>query len=164
MIAPVSTNQTSVLPDTASVTVKPEVAATQTPQSIQPEKVSVPTATNQAPSPQDTVALSSTALNMSKALNDQADKRSEIKKDAAKDQAQSADKAGKAYLAAGKSYPPFMGNGDELKALKETSPSLYREILRMIVPPPFNISPMDLQILQGAQSSGSNSKSELTTA
>ena len=161
MIAPVSTNMTSVPSDTASVTVKPEVATTQTPQPVQSEKVTT-TPNNQPPAAQDTVALSSTALNMSKALNEQADKRSEIKKEAAKDQSQSAEKDGKAYLAAGKNYPPFMGS-EELKQLKESSPSLYREVLRMIVPPPFNISPMDLQMLQGTQSS-SNSKSELTTA
>jgi len=108
--------------------------------------------------------LSSTARDMSKALNQQHEQKTELKKEAVKQQEQSASTKSEVYTAAGKNYPPFMGNSEELKVLKETSPSLYREILRMIVPPPLNISPTDLQILQGTQSGSSTTKSELTTA
>ncbi len=147
MIAPMSLNLTSSLPDTASVTIRPEAATQPAPQTNQPEKPAAPTGQQNTRS--DTVALSDTAVDMSKTLNQQADKRSELKKEAARKDEQSPEKASKAYLAAGKQFPPFMGDGEELKALKETSPSLYREILRMIVPPPLNISPNELQTLQG---------------
>lgn len=160
MIAPMSTNLTSVLTDAASVAIKPEVASTSLPAPSLPEKGTQ--APSQNSTTQDTVALSNAAVDMSKALNEQADKRSELKKEAARKEEQSPEKASKAYLAAGKSYPPFMGNGEELKALKESSPALYREILRMIIPAPLNLSPTELQALQGP--AVSSSKTGTTTA
>jgi hypothetical protein len=56
-----------------------------------------------------------------------------------------------------------MGNLEELKLLKESSPSLYREVLRMIIPRPLNLSPTDLQYLQQTGGAGSRSKSAVTT-
>lgn len=159
MIAPMSLNQTSSLPDTASVSIRPETAIPASPLVTQLEKK--PASTGQQSSSKDTVALSDTAVDMSKALNQQADKRSELKKEAARKEDLSSEKASKAYLAAGKQYPPFMGNGEELKALKEASPALYREILRMIVPPPLNISPTDLQALQGPTARSSKAESSI---
>ncbi|NJD37073.1 MAG: hypothetical protein FIA89_01940 [Geobacter sp.] len=160
MLAPMSLNMTSSLPDTASVSIRPETTTPTVPLTNQTEKNPAPT--GQQNNRTDTVALSETAVDMSKALNQQADKRSELKKEAARKEDQSPEKASKAYLAAGKQYPPFMGNGEELKALKEASPALYREILRMIVPPPLNISPTDLQALKG--STARSSKAESTIA
>lgn len=159
MLAPMSLNLTSTLPDTASVSIRPETATPVTPLTNQLEKNPAPT--GQQVSSKDTVALSDTAVDMSKVLNQQADKRSELKKEAARKEESSPEKASKAYLAAGKQYPPFMGNGEELKALKETSPALYREILRMIVPPPLNISPTDLQALQGPTARSSKAGSTI---
>lgn len=149
-------------PDTTSAPVKSEAAPPQTPQPAQLEKAAV--SIGAQASKQDSVTLSSTARDMSKVLNQQHEQKTEVKKEAVKQQEQSATEGSKSYTAAGKSYPPFMGNGDELKALKESSPSLYREILRMIVPPPLNISPTDLQMIQGSQSSSSTAKSVQTTA
>jgi glycosidase len=150
------------MPDTITAPIKSEASPSLTPQPAQLEKAAVSTAIQS--SKQDSVTLSSTARDMSKALNQQHDHETEIKKEAVKQQEKSVTAESKSYSAAGKSYPPFMGNGEELKILKESSPSLYREILRMIVPPPLNISPVDLQMLQGAQASRSIIKSEPTTA
>lgn len=161
MIASVSIQIPALSPDTTSAPVKSEAASPQTPQPAQLEKAALNTSIQA--SKQDSVTLSSTARDMSKALNQQHEQKTELKKEAVRLQEQSSEKPG-AYTAAVKNYPPFMGNSEELKMLKETSPSLYREILRMIVPPPLNISPTDLQILQGAQSGDSTTKSELTTA
>lgn len=162
MIASVSIQIPALSPDTASAPVKNEATPPQTPQPAQLEKAAL-NAGIQTPK-QDSVTLSSTARDMSKALNQQHEQKSELKKEAVRQQEQSAARESETYTSAGKNYPPFMGNSEELKALKETSPSLYREILRMIVPPPLNISPTDLQILQGTKSGSSTTKSELTTA
>jgi hypothetical protein len=163
MVAPVSPNMTSVSSDTAPVTVVAEVATPQVSQPVQADKPTV-SEQNQAQSSQDTVELSATALDMSKALNKPVDNTEEQKNLAVTDQTQSAEKEGNAYVAAGKKYPPFMGNSEELSALKESSPALYREILRMIVPPPLDLSPTDRQMLESAQSSVSATKSALTAA
>jgi hypothetical protein len=148
-------------PDNATAPVKSEAVSPQIPQPAQLEKAAASVAVQT--SKLDSVTLSSTARDMSKALNQQHTQKTEVKKEAVRQEAQSVTEESKAYTAAGKNYPPFMGNSEELKALKESSPSLYREILRMIVPPPLNISPVDLQILQGTQAS-SSTKSELTAA
>lgn len=162
MIGSVSIQIPALSPDSTSAPVKSEAAPPQTPQPAQLEKAAL-NAGIQA-SKQDSVTLSSTARDMSKALNQQHEQKTELKKEAVRQQEQSASTKSEVYTAAGKNYPPFMGNSEELKVLKETSPSLYREILRMIVPPPLNISPSDLQILQGTQSGSSTAKSEVTTA
>lgn len=162
MIASVSIQIPTLSPDTTSAPVKSEAAPPQIPQPAQLEKAALNTGIQA--SKQDSVTLSSTARDMSKALNQQHEQKTQLKKEAVRQQEQSAGKESEAYAAAGKNYPPFMGNSEELKVLKETSPSLYREILRMIVPPPLNISPTDLQILQGTQSGSSTVKSESTTA
>jgi len=162
MIGSVSIQIPALSPDSTSAPAKSEAAPPQTPQPAQLEKAALNTSIQA--SKQDSVTLSSTARDMSKALNQQHEQKTELKKEAVKQQEQSASTKSEVYTAAGKNYPPFMGNSEELKVLKETSPSLYREILRMIVPPPLNISPTDLQILQGTQSGSSTTKSELTTA
>lgn len=158
MISSMSSTMTSMLADTASVPLRPEASAPQASQPAQPAKPSS-TPSAQGSAPQDTVALSATALDMSKALNEQADKRAELKKEAARKDARTADGEMQSYKAAGKIYPPFMGNSEELKALKQSSPALYREVLRMIVPPPLNLSPTELQALQGPAGYGTMSKS-----
>ena len=163
MIGPISISIPGMSADTASAPVRSEAAPPQTPQPAQLEKAAV--SIGAQASKQDSVTLSSTARDMSKALNQQHEQKTEVKREAIKQQEKTATEESKAYTAAGKNFPPFMGNSEELKALKETSPSLYREILRMIVPPPLNISPTDIQILQGSQpNSNSTAKSELTTA
>ncbi|WP_078790563.1 hypothetical protein [Trichlorobacter thiogenes] len=106
---------------------------------------------------------------MSKALIQQHEQKSEIKQEAVKQEAvkqQAATEAEekKPYKAASKSYPPYMGNSEELKLLKESSPALYREILRMIVPTPLNISYADKQSLQSSQGMSSSTPTVSTTA
>jgi hypothetical protein len=106
---------------------------------------------------------------MSKALIQQHEQKSEIKQEAVKQEAvkqQAATEAEekKPYKAASKVYPPYMGNSEELKLLKESSPALYREILRMIVPPPLNISYADKQMLQSSRGFASSTQTVSTTA
>lgn len=163
MIAPTSTQMTSVLPDTASVTLKPEVSSTVPSQPQQTDRTVTPPA-NQSQPVKDTVQLSNTALSMSKALNEQADQRSELKREAAKTEQTASEAKASSYAQAGKAYPPFIGNTEELKKLKESSPALYREVLRMIVPPPLNLSPTDLQMLQGGNTVVQDTKTEIATA
>lgn len=169
MIASVSINMTPSQPDTASLSAKSEVPTIQTPSIPVSDKASaVPapaTSTQTSTASMDTVDISTTAIDMSKNINQQAEKKSEITREAVKDaQQKNAEKEQNAYLAAGKNFPPFMGNKDELSAIKSSSPSLYREILRMIMPPPLDLSPTDLQMLKGAGYTDGNGKNSNTTA
>lgn len=160
MIASITTPAATVVPDTTSVplTTTSEANTTPVPQSS-PGTTSTNATTLPATPATDTVHISSTALDMSKALQQQADQRSEIKKDTVKKQEQAKTQELKAYTAPGKNYPPFMGNGDELQKLKETSPALYREVLRMIVPPPVDLSYSDMQMLQTGRNIGTGTRS-----
>jgi hypothetical protein len=88
---------------------------------------------------------------MSKALNNQHEQKVVQQKEATKQQEQPVEDVRKPYAVAGKNYPPFIGNANELKALKESSPALYREILKMIVPTPLDISYADMQMLQNGK-------------
>lgn len=146
MITPLTSSAPSVLPDTVPVSSKNGAPSLQTPSSFQFDKQSASTA-NQS-SKQDTVTLSSTALDMSKSLNVQHEQKAVLSKQAEKQQELAVAEEKTAYKASVKNYPPFMGNSEELKMLKQSSPALYREILRMIVPPPLDISVTDLQMLQ----------------
>ena len=97
----------------------------------------------------DRVELSTNALTLSKRLSDSGEQQSSDQQhgtatDTTAPTAQ-ADKLNALYL---KSFPPFMGNSSELTALKQSSPALYREILRMIVPPPLNLTYTELQALR----------------
>jgi len=168
MVTPVTTNITSSMPDLPAVPVKSEAPSIQPTPSAPTTKPSANSSTSQASS-QDSVTLSSTALDMSKALIQQHEQKSEIKQEAVKQEAvkqQAATEAEekKPYKAAAKSYPPYMGNSEELKLLKESSPALYREILRMIIPTPLNISYADKQSLQSSQGMSSSTPTVSTTA
>lgn len=156
MITSLSTTAAPLLPDTASVSVPVATEGSSTQLSQPSQSGTSPGSTSNTAATQDTVDLSPTALDMSKSLLQQADQRSEIKKEAAKQEAQPASTELKSYTAPGKSFPPFMGNTDELKKLKETSPSLYREILRMIVPPPVDLSYSDMQMLRSTKAGNSS--------
>lgn len=160
MIASITTPAATVVPDTASAALATpsETNTTPAPQPS-PSSTSTNATTLPATPAADTVHISSTALDMSKALQQQADQRSEIKKDTVKKQEQVKTQELKAYTAPGKNYPPFMGNSDELQKLKETSPALYREILRMIVPPPVDLSYSDRQMLQAGRNIGTGIRS-----
>jgi len=109
-------------------------------------------------SPQkDTVDLSSQALNLSKELASTQDRQEEQDKKPALEDAALQRKIAepviqkptdKPDLSITKNFPPFMGNADELKQLRQISPALYRQVLGMIVPPPVNISYSDMQYLK----------------
>ncbi|MDD2501341.1 MAG: hypothetical protein PHN92_11060 [Geobacter sp.] len=168
MVTPVTTNITPQMPDLPAVPVKSEALSTQPTPSAPTTKPSTSSNTSQAPS-QDSVTLSSAALDMSKALIQQHERKSEIqqeavKQEAVKKQATVETDEKKSYKAATKSYPPYMGNSEELKLLKESSPALYREILRMIIPTPLNISYADKQSLQSSQGMSSSTQTVSTTA
>ncbi|MDK9718100.1 MAG: hypothetical protein OEL57_09370 [Trichlorobacter sp.] len=155
------------MPDLPAVPVKSEAPSTQPTPSTPTTKPS--TSSNSQASSQDSVTLSSTALDMSKALIQQHEQKSEIKQEAVKQEAVKQQVAAeteekKPYKAATKSYPPYMGNSEELKLLKESSPALYREILRMIIPTPLNISYADKQSLQSSQGMSSSKPTVSTTA
>lgn len=163
MVTPVTTNIISPTPDLPVVSVKSDAPTTQlalTVQTSKPTSNSTSQAQTQTP---DSVTLSSAALDMSKALNQQHEQKAEVKQEVARQQEAVETEEKKSYTAVSKSYPPFMGNSEELKLLKESSPSLYREILRMIIPPPLNISYADKQMLQNTQG-GSSAQSVSTTA
>ena len=100
----------------------------------------------------DRVELSPNALSLSKRLTESGQQQaSDQQHDTAGDTVATAARADKTNAAYLKSFPPFMGNSSELTALKQSSPALYREILRMIVPPPLNLTYTDLQALQQAK-------------
>jgi hypothetical protein len=150
------------MPDLPAVPVKSEAPSTQPTPSAPTTKPS--TSSNSQASSQDSVTLSSTALDMSKALNQQHEQKAEVKQEVAR-QKEAVDTEGKkSYKAMTKAYPPYMGNSEELKLLKESSPALYREILRMIVPPPLNISYADKQMLQSSRGFASSTQTVSTTA
>lgn len=167
MVTSVTTNITPQMSDLPAVPVKSEAPSTQPTPSVPTTKPS--TSSNSQASSQDSVTLSSTALDMSKALIQQHEQKSEIKQEAVKQeavkqQAAMEEEEKKPYKAASKSYPPYMGNSEELKLLKESSPALYREILRMIIPTPLNISYADKQSLQSSQGMSSSTPTVSTTA
>lgn len=162
MVNPVATNITSPMPDLPAVSVKSEASSTQPAQTVQPNKPTSNSSSQAQTQTKDSVTLSATALDMSKALNQQYEQKAEVKQEVAKQQEVTDTEEKKSYKSARKNYPPFMGNSEELKLLKESSPALYREILRMIVPPPLNISYGDKQMLQSTQSTISAQKVSTT--
>lgn len=116
------------------------------------------TTTAQQPT-KDRVELSSTALDLSKALGSRkqvGDRQSEdglptrtVQRDEQKPSEPVLQKmTDKPDISLIKQYPPFMGNSEELKRLRSQAPALYRQILRMVVPLPVNISAADAQLLQ----------------
>lgn len=153
MVASITTTSAVSMPDVASVTTAPEGNATA--QATAPAAQPVKTVASSAQPPaKDTVELSSTSLALSKALNEQKqDERTvSAKQETSAVATKPADipaESAKADTATVKRYPPFMGNTSELKALKQYSPALYREILRMIIPPPMDLSYSDQQMLNG---------------
>lgn len=158
MIASVSTYLTTVQPEVAAATVKSEPASTSAPvpvQASQPAQNDKPVS-SQAPQ-KDTVDLSSNARDLSKALNEQNSLNTTVQNQPLRQNAPPVLEKNP-YEAPSKSYPPFMGNAEALKALKETSPQLYREILKMIVPPPVDLSYSDMQMLRNASTGRGGSK------
>jgi len=148
MIPPLSTNTAPLLPDPASTPAKGDVTLSSITQSApQTDKQT----TSKPASAKDTVALSNTALTMSKALNSQSSQASPQQAGEVQQQQEPVKGQGTPYEAPTKSFPPYMGDANELKNLKITSPALYREILRMIVPPPLDISYADAQMLQSGK-------------
>ena len=118
------------------------------------QRESTPLSSSPPKPQQDTVKLSSTALNLSKELaasrEDQdgqpALENQRIQREPASPVSQKP--TDKVEISITKSFPPFMGGADELQQLKAEAPALYRQILRMVVPPPVNISYSDAQLLQ----------------
>ncbi len=139
----------TVGPNVNSPPVSTETASVQTTASTTQTGNTAPATT-----PKDTVDLSSQALNLSKSLvNQQKDGRQTTQKNEALKGASTAEqviqKPTDKPVMPTKTYPPFMGNSDELRKLKAYSPALYRQVLKMIVPPPSNLSYGDMQILKG---------------
>ena len=147
MVTPITQNITVTLQDIPTASQQTDV----TPATIQE---SIASQTTKTTSPQqktqDTVALSSRSLAMSKALNEQ--ENTKLTSDTPQNtQTQNKQPDGgeiKPDISSIKRYPPFLGDPSQLKALKQYSPALYREILRMIVPPPIDVSFSDLQMLK----------------
>ncbi len=141
----VSTYLTSVQPDSASTSAKTEAAS---PQAPQPTHIDKP-ATAQPAQP-DTVDISSQALDLNKTLNEQQNPTGAVQQERKLQQEQTVTEKSP-YEAARKQYPPFMGDTEALKLLKQTAPALYREVLKMIVPPPANLTYSDRQILDASK-------------
>ena len=102
-------------------------------------------------SPQkDTVQISQEAISLSKDLNDSGKLQSPARQTAVKpSDSLVATQTSKDSGITNKSFPPFIGDNNELKQLKQTSPALYREILKMIMPPPLDLTYYEQQMLKG---------------
>jgi len=161
MASPITTLGAATIGPPASVTTPGAEMVMNGP--TQPTAPTTPAATATAAAPQqptkDTVELSPTALDLSKALINRKPGEEQQKEDQqpALDNKQVERKLAepviqkptdKPDLSLTKHYPPFMGNSEELKLLRSQAPALYRQLLRMIVPPPANISYTDAQLLQ----------------
>lgn len=158
MIPSVTTYLTAVRPDTASslTSIRGGGAVTAA-QAMQPARIETVAPARQAA--KDSVTISGAALDLSKALNRPDDRKGAVQQERERQQLQreQATIQKRSYQSATKQYPPFMGNTDVLKLLKQTSPALYREILKMIVPPLADLSYADQQML--AASEGGSVKS-----
>ena len=159
MIASVSTYLSSSLPETVSApSARTEPVSVQAPQPSAAKPV-----ISQSLSSSDSVDLSSKALDMSKALHEQNaignNVQGAVRQEQIRQQQTEVAREKNPYETPGKSYPPFMGNAEALKNLKQESPSLYREILKMVVPPPANLSYSDMQML--SSNGGDNAKSKV---
>lgn len=148
MVAPVTPNITVTLQDITTASQQPDVTTSAVQDTAPP-----PALKSAAPqqNSQDTVALSSTSLAMSKALNESQNNNNQNNTEKIKPAQATQPEAeeSKTDITNIKRYPPFMGDASQLKALKQYSPTMYREILRMIVPPPIDLSYSDLQMLKG---------------
>lgn len=143
----VATYLTPVQPDSAPTSAKAEVAS---PQAPQPARIDKPVTAQ--PAQPDTVEISSRALDLNKTLNEQQNATGAVQQERKRQQEQTITEKS-SYEAAGKQYPPFMGDTEALRLLKQTAPALYREVLKMIVPPPANLSYADRQLLDRAKQS-----------
>lgn len=158
MITSVSTYLSSSLPENVSAP-----SARTEPVSVQaPPPPAAKLVASQPVSSSDSVDLSSKALDMSKALNEQNamnnNVQGAVKQEQVRQQQTDLSREKNPYETPSKSYPPFMGNAEALKNLKQTSPSLYREILKMVMPPPANLSYSDMQMLNSDGGGNGNSK------
>lgn len=156
MASPITTlGVATIAPATSATSPNVEMVASTQAQPTQKSQPTTPATTTTSQQLQkDTVDLSPTALDMSKELTQ---KKENEKKQPALYDTQLKNKLSepviqkptdKADISVTKSFPPFMGNSEELKLIKSQAPALYRQILRMIVPPPANISYSDAQLLQ----------------
>lgn len=161
MASPITTLGAATIGPTASVTTPgAEMVMNGPTQPTPPAAPAAPAAGGaQQPPNRDTVELSPKAIDLSKELTNRKlteDQQKEDKQPALDNQQVERKLAepviqkptDKPDLSLTKHYPPFMGNSEELKLLKSQAPALYRQILRMIVPPPVNISYTDAQLLQ----------------
>jgi len=157
MASPITTLGTATVVPAASVTspkAETVMNGQQTQTVAQPQDTLSGANLNVLQPTKDTVALSSAARDLSKELQDQKDKQTkqpamsdqEVKRKLAEPVIQKP--TDKPDISIIKNFPPFMGNTDALKQLKQVSPALYRQVLSMIVPPPANLSYTDLQYLQ----------------
>lgn len=161
MASPITTLGAATIGPTASVITPGTELVMNGP--TQPTAPTTPATTTTAAAPlqpaKDTVELSPTALDLSKALSNQKPGETQQQEDQqpALDNKQVERKltepviqkpTDKPDLSLTKHYPPFMGNSEELKLIRSQAPALYRQLLRMIVPPPANISYTDAQLLQ----------------
>jgi len=146
MASPITSTVSQV---TANVQVSTPAPPTDT-YSNQPSKpAQSETSSSAQVSKKDTVQLSQEALNLSKDLlqkNKALASGVEVPNEKVAEMQK--DNKPKEYSAS-KSFPPFIGNTGELKQLKQTSPALYREILKMIVPPPLDLTYYEQQMLKG---------------
>ena len=143
----VSTYLAPVQPGPAPVPAKAEAAIPQTPQPAQTDKP-----VTAQPAQPDTVEISSQALDLNKTLNERRNPDGAVQQERKRQQEQTVTEKSP-YEAARKQYPPFMGDTEALRLLKQTAPALYREVLKMIVPPPANLSYSDRLLLYESKQS-----------
>ena len=143
----VSTYLAPVQPGPAPAPVKSEAAIPQTPQPAQTDRP-----VTARPAQPDIVEISSQALDLNKTLDEQRNLAGAVQQERQRQQEQTV-KEKSPYEAARKQYPPFMGDTEALRLLKQSAPMLYREVLKMIVPPPANLSYADRLLLEESKQS-----------
>lgn len=148
MTTPIDNSSSTFISGSAMATVKREVSAPATSPST-PAQDQRETVASSVKS--DTVNISSRAVEMSKSLQEKHDVQAALKR---RDERRS-ESVGVAHasVAMVKKYPPFLGNNDQLQALKQLSPGLYKEVLKMIEPPPVDLSYSDAQYLKNTEQS-----------
>lgn len=146
MIPSVATYLTSMLPDAGPAVTGIKGGDTVASQAAQTSRPDKPVAAQAAPVA-DSVQISDKAMDLNKALNQREDQKGAVQREKERQQQDLAAREKNPYESPAKQYPPFMGNTEALKILKQTSPALYREVLKMIVPPPADLSYADQQML-----------------
>lgn len=154
MVSPIVPNIVAASPDHAAASVRGEVSA--------PAPLQGANHTAAPPATQDKVNISPAAISISKVLQKDKDHQPPAVQEESVRQKELAVKEPRPVAVLAKQYPPFMGNDSAFKALRLTSPAMYREIIRMTTPITSNLPFTDTRMpvtTKGAGVTSTNNKS-----